>query len=186
MFKNFYNQIPKPLRSFLIRGLLILVIWKLIYLLLLKPNHQLDQMLTIFVGSATSWVLAHLYPALQPLVEYADNNVFITIVQNGIRVDSIAIADACNGLELMVLYLGFILAAPYPFKKKIHYIYAGLLIIMLTNVVRCLLLIFVYLNFPNYFVFAHHYIFTFVIYLIIFLIWVRFIKTWVKYEGSKA
>jgi exosortase/archaeosortase family protein len=185
MFKLYYNQIPKPLRIFLVRGLIILILWKLIYILFLKPDHRLDEMLTYFVGSTTAWIFSHIYPSMQPLVELADTNLFITIVKNNVRIDSIAIADACNGLELMILYLGFILAAPYPTKKKIHFIYVGLLLIVFTNVIRCLLLIFVFLNYPNYFGFAHHYIFTFVIYLIIFLIWIRFIKAWIKYENSK-
>lgn len=185
MFKKFINQIPKPLRIFLFRGLIILILWKLAYILFLKPDHRLDEMLTHFVGSATAWVFGLFHPEMLPQVEPIDANVFITLLINGGRYDSIAIADACNGLELMMLYLGFILAAPYPFKKKIHFIYIGLILIMLTNVVRCLLLIFVFLIYPNYFVFAHHYIFTFVIYLIIFLIWVQFVKAWIKYEGSK-
>ena len=110
--------------------------------------------------------------------------MLITALVQGRRINIISIADACNALELMVLHIGFIASATMPSGKKLPYIFVGLLLILLTNITRCLALMYVYISFPNFFPFAHHYIFTLTIYLIIFLVWKRFIKEWISYEAK--
>src|SRR4051812_48896275 len=42
--------IPMVIRSFLLKGLLLLIIWKFIYLLFLLPDRVLDDPLTRFIG----------------------------------------------------------------------------------------------------------------------------------------
>ena len=176
-----WKQVPRPLQIFLIRGICTLIIWKCLYLIWLRPLHQPDSSLTFGTAQLTTWIFQLFSPQLHPLL-LPQKDMVITALVHGKRFTAISIADACNALELMVLYAGFIFSAPLPLRKQLPYICTGLLLIGIVNVLRCLALIYIYIAFPNFFVFAHHYIFTLIIYLIIFFIWKRYIKDWIRYE----
>ena len=81
------------------------------------------------------------------------------------------IADACNGLELMVLYIGFIVCMPSTFWRKILYIIVGVILLDFINILRCTGLIYLREYFQAYFQFAHHYLFKIIVYGATFLIW---------------
>lgn len=183
-YENNGARFPKGLRVFFIRGICILVVWKVIYLLWLKPVHIPDTQLTYLTARITTWVFHLLSPAMLPMLQPHNWDMQISGLINGTRTNIISIADACNALELMVLHAGFILSVPLPFSKQWPYIITGLLLILVANVLRCLALIYVYISFPNFFPFAHHYLFTLTIYLIVFLIWKRFTNIWIRYEAK--
>src|SRR5579859_4596710 len=52
-----WGQIPKSVKLFLFRGLVVFIIWKVLYLLFLLPNRTLDEPLTLAVGQGTIKVL---------------------------------------------------------------------------------------------------------------------------------
>lgn len=86
------------------------------------------------------------------------------------------IADPCNGLELLVLYLIFIIALPATLKRKLFFVVAGLLIIHFVNILRCVGLVALLIHYDEYFNIAHHYIFKMAVYFTIFLCWFWFAK----------
>ncbi|HWB26859.1 MAG TPA: hypothetical protein VG738_15355 [Chitinophagaceae bacterium] len=176
-----WNSIPRPLQVFLLRGACILVGWKCLYWLWLGPAHQPDGFLTSLTAKLTAWVFGLLSPQMQPAT-VPGHDVLITALVNGAHTTVISVADACNALQLMVLFAGFVFSVPVPLRRQLPYVFTGLLIIIAANVLRCLGLIYVYIDFPNVFPFAHHYFFTLAIYLIVFLIWKRLIKEWMLYE----
>lgn len=185
LLKDSFSKLPKPLITFIIRGLLFFIVWKLAYLFFLKPNHAVDGWLTYSLGASVNWVSNILSPQLQSSIQLVNNDILFSTLRNGTRSTVLLIADACNALELMILYLGFILASTLPFRKQIQYLYSGIILIFIINVLRCLLLIYVAIFWPTAFIFAHHYLFTSIVYLLIFLMWRKYIKTWIKYENSK-
>ena len=182
--KNSFSGIPKQLKIFILRGISFFIIWKLLYLFFLKPNHFIDHQLTTSLGKCVYWVFKNLSPSFQSAIEFVHTDVVFSIIRNGKRSNVLLIADACNALELMILYLGFLAASTLPFLKQIHYWYSGIILIFFINLVRCLFLIYISIYSPTFFVLAHHYIFTSIVYLLIFLIWRRYIKTWIKHENS--
>ena len=179
--ENQWKQVPRPLQIFITRGICILIVWKCLYLFLLKPLHEPDSALTYSTAQLTTWLFQLFSPQMHPML-LPQRDMLITALVNGRRITTISIADACNALELMVLHIGFICSAPLPFRKQLPYIGVGVLLIVITNILRCLALIYIYVAFPHFFPFAHHYIFTLIIYLIVFLIWKRYIKDWIRYE----
>jgi exosortase/archaeosortase family protein len=86
------------------------------------------------------------------------------------------IADECNGLELFVLYFGFLLAMPAKLKRKLWFGLGGILIIHAVNIFRCVGLGLLLMNWDTYFDIAHHYIFKIMVYSTIFILWVFFSK----------
>ena len=83
-----------------------------------------------------------------------------------------------HGIFLMVLF-------PGPWKHKLWYIPAGLVIIEWTNVVRICGVLMMQIPWPNSFHLAHDYIFKFFFYLVIFLMWVLWVEQFYDPNTSK-
>src|SRR5882757_4532147 len=109
-----WEQIPRSVRLFLLRGLVFFIIWKSIYLLLLLPNRVIDRPLTYAVGQGTTTALnlithSKTFSAKDGIDTFREGNsvrieYMVEIDANQER--ALSIADVCNGLELIVLYLG--------------------------------------------------------------------------------
>ena len=181
-FKSLKNDIPLPIRLFLGKALLFFIAWKVIYGVFLLDSNTIDNVLTNHVGTSSVYVLNNLTPMSgfiakeeiysEVLAGETEEHLSSAIYHNGYKV--LDIAQACNGLELLVLYIGFIVCMPSNIKRKLLYIGIGILLLDSVNILRCVGLIYLREYFHAYFEFAHHYIFKIMIYSATFLIWVRF------------
>lgn len=178
-----WKRIPKQVKLFLLKGILLFTSWKLLYLLLLLPNRTLDRPLTHSIGTSTAGTLNFFggspdYSAASEIYNKPmdDGSTIPEPVMQLYhhREKVLSVADVCNGLELMVLYAGLILCLPASPSRKITFIAAGLLLIFLVNIIRCAALVQVYLHKPEYVNFFHHYLFTFLVYALIFWLWYLF------------
>ena len=149
-FNLLLNEIPLPIRLFLGKALLFFVIWKIIYVGFLLDSKILDYPLTSHVGEASTELLNKFSPmsgfkAVRETKttlyegEYATKEAS-QIYHNEKSV--LYIADPCNGLELIVLYIGFIVCMPSKFRRKILYIICGAILLDFVNVTRCIGLIY--------------------------------------------
>lgn len=159
--------IPANITRFLVKGLALFIGWNLLYNLVLQPWGMLDKALTNALLNTTVRMLSLFF-----------NDVYQ--MGNAILVEgkaSITIADACNGLELMALYLGYFILMPAGWKKITAYALGGLLMIMLLNTARCSLLAYLYQHDISTAHFAHKYAFKLAVYAFVFLAWMRYSKT---------
>lgn len=180
--RDFYLQLPVQIAQFLRIALLIFIIWKGIYITILLPNRIIDAPLTSMVGSQSVWLLNKIYPtnlytakdtiATVAFEGVSQSNPVANIYKNGNKL--LLIADGCNGLELFVLYIGFIIAMPAMLQRKLAYAILGIVIIHGVNLLRCVGLSILIEHLQPYFDIAHHYIFKMVIYGIIFILWIQF------------
>lgn len=183
--KSKLNKIPAPIKLFLGKALLFFIFWKVIYAFFLNTSsYSIDNMLTKHVGVSSVYVLNNLttmsgFTTKEEIAyDKIDGEVVETIQKNseiyhnGHKI--LNIADACNGLELIILYIGFIVCMPSKITRKILYIILGVIAIDLVNITRCVGLIYLREYFQLYFEFAHHYLFKIMVYTSIFLIWVLF------------
>ncbi len=193
--KEFFNRIqtklhqelqhfPKPIRVFIFKVILISLLWKCLYVFALYESKILDEPLTEYVGQNSAWVLnklsnSNLFNAKLlftksqfegQILEGKSSHIFY-----GKRL-VMFIADPCNGLELLVLYLIFIIALPATLQRKLFFAVVGVIIIHCVNIVRCVGLVALLLHYDEYFNIAHHYIFKMVVYMSIFLCWFWFAK----------
>jgi len=179
-----WKQIPKSVKFFLFKALALLFIWKTIYLVFLLPTRVLDAPSTYSVGVATAYSLNLLYNTnnYSSKKEIAlVNSEFgpVHVNQQAIYLNDkkvVAIEDACNGLELFILYAGFIICLPAFWLRKVAFISIGLVLIYLINIFRCTLITWVLLNHANLFGFVHHYLFTFIVYVFIIVLWLLFTR----------
>ena len=181
---NKWNNVPKTVKAFLFKALAILIVWKIVYLAFLLPTRLLDKPLTFSVGSATAWflnvcthsggyttqsvvgnVVTDTGPTLMPLQKVYFRGR-----------DIVSIEDTCNALELFVLYAGFIVCMPAKTLRKVLFIAGGIMAIYIVNVLRCSGVAYLIIYAPKYADFAHHYVFTFIVYGFIIALWLIFSK----------
>ncbi|MBZ0098204.1 MAG: archaeosortase/exosortase family protein, partial [Taibaiella sp.] len=105
------KAIPENIRPFVIRAVILIIAWELLYNFILRPSGIPDDQLTRIVQVGAMKLLSLFYTDIGE-----DGNV---IVLNGSK--AVSIARQCNGLELIVLYLGFIFCLPSNAKRMITF-----------------------------------------------------------------
>ncbi len=176
---NSANIIPASVRVFLIRAFIIFVCWKLLYYLILLPARIPDRQLTILTAQTTSLLFNILHSSRSAFKEQQNTQGHTTVFFiDGQR--AIGIADRCNALELIILYIGFLLSVPLGWKKQLTYLVTGTLGIFILNVLRCYALALLNLHNSPVADFAQHYLFTTFIYGLIFLTWIKYSKPYFK------
>ena len=83
----------------------------------------------------------------------------------------LSVYEGCNGLNVMIIFLAFIIAYSKLSSKMIWFIPLGLVIIHLFNLARITLLYHVTLSLPDLLYFTHKYLFTAIIYVAVFILW---------------
>lgn len=166
-------KLPKIITTFFLKLFLLVTTWELSYYFILKPARLPDKILTDCITSGVTACInfffkysLHAYwlaDAVQPA-----NSIY----RNGRSV--FFIHDECNGLNLIAIYLGFIILLPYSLKRKITFGLGGIVALTIGNIIRCLLLYWIYINYRSSFEFNHHYVFSVLMYLLIFCGWILF------------
>jgi exosortase/archaeosortase family protein len=161
---------------FFLKLLALVSAWFVFYALILRPGRIIDRPLTNFITNAATFVINIVSPNTAPLSWYEepvhrDRNI---IIKDGEKV--LGIHDACNGIDLMFIYIGIIVLLPYSIKRKIFFSIGGIVVIILANIIRVCSLYYIYRYHTAAFDFSHHYVFTILMYVLIFYGWVLFIK----------
>lgn len=172
---NPLKMLNAEMKSFLLKLIIFVISWEALYVFLLKPKRIPDRLLTewltISVTKAINLVFS-LTPSATWVPDAYNNACNIQWKAKTILI----IFDDCNGLDLFIIYLAFILLLPYPFKRKIVFSIGGILAIFIGNIFRSVSLYWIYMHFRGMFDFNHHYVFTILMYLIIFSGWVLFTR----------
>jgi exosortase/archaeosortase family protein len=178
---SIFSNAPLPVKAFLKKALLIFIIWKLLYHLLLFPIRVPDKQLT----DLTAYSTMKLYNT------FLKNDVvsFKEETRKGTKISSVSIAgrkviniaDGCNGLELYVLYVGFLLCIPTTYRRLVVFTLVGTISIYVANSFRCFGLAWLFLNNYSFADFAHHYVFKMIIYAMIFFAWVKYSEKYFSY-----
>jgi exosortase/archaeosortase family protein len=179
-----WRRIPLKVRLFLRNALLIFASWQLLYALYIYPTRIMDDFLTKTTGMATESILQLIYSAKRfyAVYEVSQNmsdgilsKVGKSLVWMGER-PLISIVDSCNGLNMYALFIGFIIAFPSSIILKFGFGSMGLLALIGFNIARCVGLAILQIHYPNFTVFAHHYIFNVLTYAMVFGLWYYFTK----------
>ena len=88
----------------------------------------------------------------------------------------VIVAPECASLKQWMHWIFLMVLFPGPWKHKLWYIPAGLVIIEWTNVVRICGILMMQIPWPNSFHIAHDYIFKVSFYLVIFRMWVLWVE----------
>ena len=96
----------------------------------------------------------------------------------------VSIGSPCNALDLMALFMGILYVLPGKTKEKIIYSLIGIVLIHLLNLIRVIILILIIKIHPSWLEFNHNYTFTLIMYTLIFLTWVNWMKRQKKYKSE--
>lgn len=169
IFKNIKPQ-DKFIASFIVKGFGLYMLWFLLYDNWLLKDGLVDHFLIQHLVSATDTVLK--------AIGYTTYTYADAVGIDGTH--GVLIGVPCNGMDLFALFAGFVIIFPGKIKYKLVYIPAGLLLIHLLNILRLVGLAMVVLYYPDSLDFNHKYTFTIIIYAVVFLLWILWVKKFSK------
>jgi exosortase family protein XrtF len=178
MIKDLSIKEFKPTILFLSKFVLIYLIGNLLYgWYVTSFNPRPD--------SATKIVSEHTATALQPMLVYrpwvveSPKKPTTILIYGGKSI--VSVYEGCNGINIMIIFVAFIIAfGPFGYKM-LWYIPLGIFIIHIFNIVRIAALFLITLEKPNWLYFTHKYLFTAFIYGIVFLLWI----IWLRLTSAK-
>ena len=168
----------KPTILFLLKFALIFGIGSISYSYYVKQYNSLDpptpDPVTELVGVQTYNFIKFLgypvkmwHPISQPTV-----GIFI----EGYEDDSIGVFEGCNGVNIGILFIAFIVAFGGSIKRMLWFIPLGIISIHIFNILRLSSLTIVATYSQSFFHFFHKYAFTGIIYVFVLILWVIWVK----------
>jgi exosortase family protein XrtF len=98
----------------------------------------------------------------------------IWIIYNDKKI--LSVYEGCNGINVMIIFVAFLLAFGPVGRTLTWFIPLGLLIIHLVNLARIGLLFWVSIYMPRYLYFTHKYFFTAILYVVVFVLWIWWVR----------
>jgi exosortase family protein XrtF len=157
--------------TFVGKALAIYGLWYIVYDLWLLPDGRLDEWLSHNVA----WVTDVLMSAIG-FDMYSAGRIVVPRGAGGVE-----IANGCNGLTTVGLFVGFVVAYPGAWLRRLVFIPLGILAIYATNVFRIVIMLLAQLYWPAAFDPLHGFGLTTIFYVAVFGLWVL----WVNYGGSE-
>jgi len=154
------------LKKFGVRSLIAFVLWMFLYHGIIAPDGRVNEFLTNSVISGT-------LVGLKILGHESERQEHFVLIDDE---PMVLVADACNGLELFVLYAGFIICFPGRIKYKLFFIPIGIILIYFVNVLREIILALNYKFLRDTFEFNHKYTYVLIVYVFVFILW----RIWIK------
>lgn len=164
--------------QFIVVGLSLYIGWLLTYQFYVKPHTILDYRLNSkIVEDAVD--LLNIF-GVQSYLEIESDHVLL-LKDSSYQNAGVWVGDNCNGFKLFSIFSIFLLAYPGKWLTKIWYIPLGLLVIHWANVIRVAALFQISDHYPDWLNFNHLYTFTAFVYIIIFALWI----IWIRKYGVK-
>ena len=180
-YKEKFNTIQQqPVGKFIIRFAIFWMIWWLAEWIFPAGLQKIDGGITHFVTYMSAYLQNWIH-GTNITVGGPHTMEPWCLIDNNLSV--VRIGDACNGRNLLVLYLSFLLAIPIgEFENKMVFAIIGVVFILLMNVLRIYGLFQVALIAPEFFQFLHKYLFQTFIYIDMFILW----RGYLHFEIKKA
>lgn len=96
----------------------------------------------------------------------------------------LSVYEGCNGLNIMIIFVAFVVSFGRLERDALWFIPLGLLIIHGLNLLRIILLFYVAEYVPNFIYFTHKYLFTAFLYAAVFVLWMWWVRR--KSKQQKA
>lgn len=166
----------------------------------IQENKKAIQFLLVFVlvylalNFIYGFYIQHYYPSSDPFTNWVATQVvfilrwfdgsiqsFISSYNGDIaiandRENMIYIFEGCNGLNVMIVYVSFLIAFTGPLNSFLKFTLAGFIGIYILNLIRLVLLYGVTFYFPDQLYFFHKYLFTGIIYVAVFVFWYFWVR----------
>jgi exosortase/archaeosortase family protein len=165
-------QLSREQKLFLRNAIIAILGW-----IFIADHYEVHNFFTRILASASGRVSAFI--SGEPSKIYGEHYGATNYVCYNVKdsVGRIFIGWPCNGWDIFYLYVAFILVFPdIPWKRKALYSSIGVVILFGTNVLRVSLLLQIITWDPKSFEFFHKTVFQVVVYLIMFTLWLVYLK----------
>jgi len=137
-------------------------VWYILYDYYLLPDGRLDAFLS-YSGVSLAGNILNMFG----WEIYSDARILAITGTNGVEIQ-----NGCNGLELIGLYMGFIIAYPGgPIQKRIGFLVGGILLLFVANVFRIMIFALSIYYVPYWWEPVHTYSSYFIFYPIVLTLW---------------
>ncbi|MCP4932546.1 MAG: exosortase/archaeosortase family protein [Candidatus Marinimicrobia bacterium] len=151
-----------PLTRFLLIAGVIYIIWYLMYDYYLLPDGRLDAFLSLSGVNLAGGILNIFGWDI-----YSESRVLAITGTNGVEIQ-----NGCNGLELIGLYMGFILSYPGgTILKRVMFLSGGIILLFVANIFRIMLFALSIYYVPTFWEQVHIYSSYFIFYPIVLTLW---------------
>lgn len=159
-------MLKSSITQFILKALGIFILWYVVYELWLLPDGRLDEWLAFNIVSVSSGIIQAMGYEIWTLhrILGIGENVGIELV------------DGCTGISAIGLFLGFILAYPGDWKNRISFCLLGIGVIYIVNILRIVILVITQEEWNNFFDITHDYSTTTIFYIVIFVMWMAWVK----------
>jgi exosortase family protein XrtF len=175
MFQEF-----KPALLFLFKFLGIYIVGNVAYGLFINQYYPTCDPATRWISNQVSTIIS-----LAGTGVVATPNPFkatISLVLEATKDTIINVFEGCNGINVAIIFLAFIIAYQGTIRRTFIFVIIGLLIIHLFNLARIILLFYQSKNHSPYFYYVHKYLFTAILYAVVVVLWWFWIA---KFNGIK-
>lgn len=161
------------LARFLGSAFLLLLIWVLFTAFFPGAVSQLHYIIIRPQADVTAFFLGIMgYEFEQQYMQYGCEALIIFTDGHGY----ICVGTGCSGLELFILFFGFILLMRGRLRDKLWFVPLGFLGILVLNIIRIFALSVIFYHHPEYLEFNHKYTFVILVYGAIFGLWVLWVN----------
>ena len=157
----------KPALRFLLIFLSVYFVLNLIYGLWIESLGTKPDIATHWVSSQSAKLVSLVSEEARALPNTEGPTIMIL---TGDRI-ILNVFEGCNGINVVIVFLAFILAFGGSTQKMLWFIPIGLLVIHVFNLGRIMLLYFLSYNNSTFFYYFHKYFFTAVIFGVVFILW---------------
>ncbi len=119
-------------------------------------------------------LLQHVF-RLDVVVEHVTNRIYLS------KDVFVFIYNGCSGLKEMAMFIFIMALFPGPWKSKLWFIPASLLLIFAVVIIRVVILVMIFNFHPSWYALFHDFLLNYVFFGIFFLLWLL----WVKYFYMK-
>lgn len=162
----------RPALYFLLVFIGLYLLFNTLYGFYIEMYYPMADPLTITISRQVSVLLSWFYEDIS--FEVLPDLAYSTLRHKGIEV--INVFEGCNGLNVMIVYLSFLFAFSGKLKSTLYFLWIGITVLYLINLLRVMLLFQVSLHFPQQLYFFHKYFFTGMLYLFVFALWYAWVK----------
>lgn len=110
-------------------------------------------------------------------IPYLENSEQAGGVLMSIRGYAVNIVEGCNSISVIVLFVSFVISFAQNFKKTFLFLLSGMVLIYIVNLFRISLLIIALYKYPQYQEILHEIVFPAIIYGMVFLLWIIWVRT---------
>jgi exosortase family protein XrtF len=167
-----------PAIKFLLIFLAVYFISNIVYGIYIENTKPEPDAFTRATANQTAWLLRQIGHPIEAIKNNNGPTVFIQRNNQAV----LSIYEGCNGINVIIVFVSFIMAFAGGVKKKLSFLTLGIFIINSANVIRIALLYFVAIRYQSYFYFIHKYVFTLILYVIVVILWLVYVN---KLNGNQ-